>query len=329
MTTWLVHELRRMYAAIGDIGDVGLLASGYEADVYAFTVRTNTGDEDLVARVFRQRDPERVGKEFATMDHLWTQGYQVPRPAMIRASSDDHSRNFLVMERICGRPLGEHYWGTDEPARQSARGILFSLMAQLHQLDASSLFHTPASPERYLERELAGLQTRLESLEGPAAASLSIAVRWLRQHQHDVDCDRLVLVHGDFHYNNVLISDDRRQVVIDWSNARLADPRQDLAWLAVVTTGDRDVSIYEQVTGHRVIDLDFFEAIASVRLLADVVAFTLPAASGQPPEVASRMRAGSDHTQHIATRLQEIVSVPMPELAAALDELLRSLTPAE
>jgi aminoglycoside phosphotransferase (APT) family kinase protein len=139
-----------------------------------------------------------------------------------------------------------------------------------------------------------------------------------------------VLVHGDFHYNNVLSGHDGRPVVIDWSNARLADPRQDLAWLAVVTAGDRDISIYEHVTGHRVISLDFFEAIASVRVLADVMAtLTSAAVSGQLQEAASRMRKGSEHTQYVATRLQDIVPTPMPGLMATLDELLHSPTPTQ
>ena len=40
----------------------------------------------------------------------------------------------------------------------------------------------------------------------------------------------LGLVHGDFQVANVLLGDDRNDVIVDWELAHIGDPREDLGW---------------------------------------------------------------------------------------------------
>ena len=51
---------------------------------------------------------------------------------------------------------------------------------------------------------------------------------------HRPDADGTVWCHLDFHPFNILIEDGRITGIVDWSNARTADPREDLAWTSVV-----------------------------------------------------------------------------------------------
>jgi prepilin-type processing-associated H-X9-DG protein len=44
----------------------------------------------------------------------------------------------------------------------------------------------------------------------------------------------LSLVHGDFNPSNFLYADGRVTALIDWENARVGDPREDLGWMAMM-----------------------------------------------------------------------------------------------
>jgi prepilin-type processing-associated H-X9-DG protein len=45
---------------------------------------------------------------------------------------------------------------------------------------------------------------------------------------------RLSLVHGDFNPANFLFADGRVTALIDWENARIGDPREDLGWMVAM-----------------------------------------------------------------------------------------------
>ena len=51
---------------------------------------------------------------------------------------------------------------------------------------------------------------------------------------HRPGVDGTVWCHLDFHPFNILVEDRRITGIVDWSNARTADPREDLAWTTVV-----------------------------------------------------------------------------------------------
>lgn len=323
--------LQVLYGANGRVGDVGLLASGFEADVFAFSVDTTSGQSDVVARVYRgsgSRVNEKAAREFAVMRRLHILGYPVPRVSALSAVSardDVQRRPFIAMDRFRGRSLGPSYWSTDKESTQAARATLYGLMARLHRIDATRVISTRDPPRLVLEHDLVGMDQTLENLGHAAPPSLSAAMQWLRDHAPSVRADRVGLVHGDFHYNNVLVNDDEAMFVIDWSNVRIADPRHDIAWLTIITSGDRDIRAYEHDTGEAVTDLEFFEAIAALRLLLDTIStLTFGAARrGLGSELETRLRDSSHHTMTVAATLQDITHTPMPDLDDTLAALLQ------
>ncbi len=323
----MLGALQALYGANGRVENVELLASGFEADVFAFSVDTTSGQSDAVARVYRGSGvsvTEKATREFAVMRRLHSLGYSVPRVSALGSLDELHRRPFIVMDRIDGRSLGQSYWSTDKESTQAARATLYGLMARLHRVDATRVIPTTASPGLVLERDLAGMDQTLAHLGHAGPPSLRMAMRWLHDNTQRVGCDRVGLVHGDFHYNNVLVTDDEAVFVIDWSNVRLADPRHDIAWLTIVTSGDRDVRAYEQHTGAAVTDLEFFEVIAALRLLLDTISTLTFGADrrGLGSGLETRLRNGSPHTMVVAARLQDITHTPMPDLNHPLAELL-------
>lgn len=319
--------LQALYGASGQVSNVRLLASGFEADVFAFSVATRSEWNDSVARVYRGVGMdvfEKAHRELTVMRRLRALGYPVPSVSTRGDIAALDGRPFIVMDRIRGRPLGQRYWSAPADSRREARQTLYHLMARLHRIDPNRVIPTTTSPRLVLQRELSDLDQTLDHLGHAGPASLRTTLQWLRDNTHRIGCKRLGLVHGDFHYNNVLVTDDEALFVIDWSNVRVADPRHDLAWLTIVTSGDRDVQAYEQHTGTDVTDLEFFEAIAAVRLLLDIISTLTFGATprGLGSGLEARIRNSSHHTMTVAARLQDITHTPMPDLDDALAELL-------
>lgn len=324
----LEGTLQVLYGTNSRVGNVGLLASGFEADVFAFSIETTSGHSEAVARVYRGSGvsvTEKATREFAVMRRLHTVGYPVPSVSSLSALDDLHRRPFIVMDRIRGRSLGQRYWSAGEESTQAARATLYGLMARLHRIDANRVLPTADSPRLVLERDLADLDQTLDHLGRAGPPSLRTAMRWLHDNSHRIGCDRVGLVHGDFHYNNVLVNDDEALFVIDWSNVRVADPRNDIAWLAIVTSGDRDVRAYEHDTGAAVTELEFFEAIAALRLLLDTISTLTFGATrrGLGSGLETRIRNGSHHTMAVAASLQDITHTLMPDLDDTLAALLQ------
>jgi aminoglycoside phosphotransferase (APT) family kinase protein len=89
------------------------------------------------------------------------------------------------------------------------------------------------------------------------------------------------LVHGDFHYGNVLYRDGDVAAIIDWEIASLGDARLDLGCLGVAslrrkyapeanTTGSVEVGFDELMTiyGEPGVDLEWFLAEACLKYAA-------------------------------------------------------------
>lgn len=59
------------------------------------------------------------------------------------------------------------------------------------------------------------------------------------------------LVHGDLAAESVLVRDDTVVAVVDWGQARVADPADDLAWLIAAATESATESVLEAYAHHR------------------------------------------------------------------------------
>ena len=123
---------------------------------------------------------------------------------------------------------------------------------------------------------------------GPSALpGVSDVLRWLAQ--HPPGRFQGGLLHGDFHFANVLFREDAPQLaaVVDWELASLGDPLLDLGWL-IATWPDADghsavplldvrpwvgfpdvrelADAYARRSGRDLNDLDWFVALACVKL---------------------------------------------------------------
>lgn len=336
----LTQALQEFYAADNrHISHVMPLASGFEADIYAFSLTEREERQDLVLRLYAEGCSEKAAREFGAMRRLREAGYAVPRVLTLHEETGRLSRPFLVMERIDGVSLDARYWTAGTEAKPSLQATLYRLMAELHSLPGAAILpDSPLAasqhPYDFLDSELAILHELRLRLEGRDPASVRAALDWLTARRELAPCARLVVVHGDFHRNNVLIDANERPFVIDWSNVRLADCRTELAWTRLITRwvlpesvrpaeSESELPLYEQLTGHKVVMLDYFEVIAALRMLLSILVSLRHgvARQGLRPGAEALMRRDAECALRASALLQAHSGLPMPDLDDALSVL--------
>jgi aminoglycoside phosphotransferase (APT) family kinase protein len=330
-----------MFAALQDylkrhfpratLSTLNLLSSGWESDIYVFTV-TYEGDEKAhnhILRLFLGADgAAKVGREYNGLSLLqrW-----YPSAKVLRCETDPQvlGHAFIIMEKIEGQSL----WGVMSSADPVLEARLLDqfgqLLARLHQLDWQSFADYAGyqtNPHALLNQWLVQLRQLYAKFE--VDGFLRVA-DWLDAHKKDIVV-RPVIVHLDFHANNVLLDPNDRMVVIDWSQLAVADYRQDLSWTLMIM-GDHGkpgwreaiLAAYTQAIGHPIEHLDYFNVISSAKLLASTVISLKvgPEALGLRPQTADTRKEQALYLRTLSKRLEEITGLRVPEVDASLAQI--------
>ncbi|HEX8036141.1 MAG TPA: phosphotransferase family protein [Ktedonobacterales bacterium] len=324
------------------VTDIIRITTGWETDIFAFTLRhgaTLERAEAMILRLYSGDDaPEKAERECAVMRALHAAGYPVPQVWMVETAHAPLGAPFLLMERIDGPLLLDAFVGGDESRRQELLMLFCRMLAGLHALDWrmappalaswTDAVRDPTDPYAFIDTELAMLRVTLERF--PVAQPLASVLRWLEVHRDDVPCRRLALTHGDYHPNNVLLRPDGSAVVIDWGAAQVADPRRDLAWTLLLTSTQGYAELYEPMlrgyeqAGGVVEQLGYFEVMAACRRLFDALVSLHSGADtlGMRPGTEELMRRQGAHFRRVYALLQDRTDgVGVPEIERFLGTL--------
>lgn len=341
------EHLPRVCASIfGDdveMDDLSRITTGWETDIYAFTLRhgpTLERSEPMLVRLYSGEDaPEKAERECAAMRALYGAGYPVPHIWMVEAATAPLGAPFLLMERIDGPVLLDALVDSDESRRLELLTLFCKTLADLHALDwhivpatLTSWIHAagdPNDPFVFIDAELAMFRRTLERF--PVVQPLTPVLRWLEAHRDAVPCRRLAVTHGDYHPNNVLLRPEGSAVVIDWGAVAIADPRRDIAWMLLLasTLGYAELyepmlRRYEHAAGLVVEQLGYFEVAAACRRFFDVLVSLHSGAGalGMRPGAEALMRQQGGHLRRVYMLLQERTDgVAVPEVETLLEEL--------
>ncbi|QYG93873.1 phosphotransferase [Iamia sp. SCSIO 61187] len=214
------------------------LAGGFWADLLAFELADPPAGWEgrLVARIMP--DPDTAAKETIVQAEVAAQGFPTPR---VRGAGDAHpgvdGRAFLVMDHVDGRPLlgglsGAAALTTLPSVVRRLPTLLGGVMADLHRLDVAPVQQRLAGvgrTESGSEAIVVGLRSVALAADRP---DLVAAADWLLTHPPPPG--PLVVCHGDLHPFNVLVDDQGKASVIDWSVAVIAPAAFDLAFTSVL-----------------------------------------------------------------------------------------------
>lgn len=221
-------------------------------------------------------------------------GSDVPHPALISACPDETvlGAAFYLMEPIEGFTVkdGLHGAFATDPTWQYRLGLsMIDGIAAVGRVDiASRGLEGFGRSEGWLERQVDRWRRQLDSyagLDGYPGCSLphvDEVGEWLEKHR-PARCN-LGLIHGDFHFANVLIRRDVPELaaIVDWELATIGDPLLDLGHL-LSTWPTRPASVapldapglpvqpelierYAERSGRDVSDIGWYTVLASYRL---------------------------------------------------------------
>jgi aminoglycoside phosphotransferase (APT) family kinase protein len=206
---------------------------GHSGLTYVFDVNSDSYQGELVARLSapgaRIAGPSDIGRQGRIMGALHTAGLPSPRVFVADSSGDFGGRSVAIMERVPGV-------GWEATARlYSDYRVAECAVDLLHQIRTVPVERTglagetPTSNAAEITR-WSGLTSRCPDwLITPVT---ELASQLLRQVP---PASGLGLVHGDYHYGNLLFDGEHPVAVLDWEIASLGDPLTDFGCLAVAS----------------------------------------------------------------------------------------------
>lgn len=223
--------------------------------------------EGLALRVEPSRrmldlDGMAVTAEFPLVVHAFKSGLPVAEPLFLEADRQHLGLQFMASRRMPGRVLGT-YTGAAEPVAESALKDAIALIVKLQHVPVDAA--NPLIRQSYMKRWL-GYATLADSTralveywrevgrigQAPASPMLERATAWMLANVPAED-GRAVLNHGDFGFHNLLFDGDRIAALLDWENARLGDPAEELALFVMASAAhasrEQIIAWYEDAGG--------------------------------------------------------------------------------
>jgi aminoglycoside phosphotransferase (APT) family kinase protein len=311
------------------ISDFQFLVSGWESDVYTFALHLPIGARKLLVLRLYPGDGAitKVIREASGLRQLHQAGYPVPAIFLQETDAAILGQPFTIMERLDGRAL----WPILAAAAPAQACHLLDrfggLLARLHQLDwrpftaHAALYE--ADPTTILDEVFASSRQLYTQFD--VSGFLAI-VDWLESHKSNITV-RPAVVHLDFHANNLLLCDDDRLAVIDWTQIGVSDYRADLSWTLMLMGdygqphwGERILQAYSLAARNPVEQLDYFNVITYTKLLASTAISlrTSPKELGMRPETVESIKQQAPILDTLYRRIQHITGLSIPEIETIL-----------
>jgi aminoglycoside phosphotransferase (APT) family kinase protein len=259
-------ELERLRRAI-DPGASGVsgrpLVGGVDTATYALRLVHGEEARDVVVRIYRDWHgdaAEATRRMHAVLSAVAAVSPRAPRPILADAAGEIVGEPLIVMTFLPGAP--QPPLGHDEIWAEE----LASAMVEVH---ATPLERLPGdfprqgtAAERLAHILERGAEVRDELWDVIASALTPIAA--------SVQTNPPTLIHGDFWFGNTIWEQGRLTGIIDWDDARIADPaqdvagaRNDLALLSGARAADAFLARYEATRGP-LRELAFWDLLASL-----------------------------------------------------------------
>jgi len=206
---------------------------GYSNLTYALTL----GDHHWVLR----RPPvganiksgHDMGREFKILSALQGHYGKVPKPLAYTEDVSIMGCPFYVMERVPGVILRSAMSKEMYPKPELMQGIAdawLDTLVELHEVDYKRAGLADfGKPDGYIGRQIEGWGKRYFNAKTDEVPKLEKAWKWLEANMPEGT--HTALIHNDFKYDNLVLSEDdwtKVLAVLDWEMATLGDPLMDV-----------------------------------------------------------------------------------------------------
>jgi aminoglycoside phosphotransferase (APT) family kinase protein len=287
------------------VSEVQAPGNGMSSETVLFTMTHDGAVERYCARLAPMPDVYPVFPEYdIALQHrcmdLVRSRTDVPAPEVrwIEYDAQWLGTPFLVMVRIDGAappdipPYVFGGWLADASPeqRQALQRRSVEILAKLHRITPAntdlSFLARPQHGSSALDQQLGHERWYYEwAREGVSYPLIERTFRWLDDHRSDKTETETVLNWGDARIGNVLYRDFEPVAVLDWEMATVGPCEVDPEWMYFLPTFFEDlaerfgvpsatpdfmqrdalVATYEELTGHTVIDLEWYEVFAALR----------------------------------------------------------------
>lgn len=300
---------------------------GADTETFSFNLNLENKELPLILRVYRGIS-DRAENEFKTLQSLLNADLSVPEPLLWNKTSPCLSRSYLIMKKVPGVILAEHYLHkTSEDERNKLISDFIQELVDIHKFNWRNNFHYLKKPD--LESNPYILVDNVMSFPRKMIIENKIIelghiIEWFEKNK--VKSERLSLLHGDYHMNNVIATPNGKIVVIDWTDIKLGDFRNDLAFAITTTSSSgEDVSkkfieLYQSFSGDKVNDIEYFMILSSLfNLLRCYSALINPKITNET-ELTKNMflETYQTYTQYLVKMTEKITGIYLKTLDNAI-----------
>lgn len=274
------------------------LPGGISKQTYRFdALITRGGSESVLPLILRMDLPAAEGVfqnsrlvEYQLLSRLREKTrIPVPQCYFVETEPKIFGQPGMILERVRGATRPDALFHDAQSADRIARALCESIAA-LHTttpslLNADGILDDPRSLgirvdswEVYLDSMFEVFVRGYASMAFDALPVLFDVILHLRRNRPRAL--PLSIVHGDVHPWNIVFEGDQLSAIIDWENAHLGDPREDLGWFyffdEMMGTGVTEwvrqpggfLAYYNQLTGYAVTaqEVRYFQMFAFVNL---------------------------------------------------------------
>ena len=277
-----------------DTGGAGA-GAGASSGIVIFSARINGATSDYVLRFAPYNNALRMFAEYDIAGQfqlhrvLSEQGLPVPRPVACDAQGECLPLPGFIMERVDGEGpdvtayTSGLFANASEAQRAKMRDGIFTALGLVHSVDWQRLglerYGCSAAGRTPIERYLNWYWQTAEWSGSPSIERLKRCRQWLFDNQPAYHQDDWTLVHGDSNLTNYMFKNGRLVAILDWELAGIGSPAMDIALQVnfneycrmavppevqgIIATEQAWISRYEQATGRRLVDYDYFRKLIS------------------------------------------------------------------
>lgn len=310
------------------ISNIESISEGWESEIYSFHILCNKKfHDDLILRIYHGDFAfEKASKEFYGMKKLYSIGFPVPKLFALENDVSFFGKPFVLMEKINGKLIQQVFNESSYEKQRKLLTLFCTIFVSLHKINWKNFAEDPSfyktdDPYLFIRNELTKAYETVRYFD-----LLSLAqpvLEWLKDRMSNVPCERLSIVHGDYHPNNIILTSDCTAYVIDWTNINIADFRTDLAWTLLLTStyGNPEaytmiLNEYENISGRKVEHIDYFIVFAIARRLFSIIVSIKmgPSKLGMRPGAEKMMRNNVRHIKTVYELLYKKTSITIPEV---------------